>query len=55
MLGINMKPEEIIKFYEKYNLKLDKKVGLLPLPLRKNFKWVRTSNISSNYILSIVN
>ena len=50
-----VKPEEIIKFYEKYNLKLDKKVGLLPLPLRKNFKWVRTSNISSNYILSIVN
>ena len=50
-----IKPEEIINFYKEYNLKLDKKVGLLPLPLIKNFKWVRTSNISSNYILSIVN
>ena len=50
-----IKPEEIINFYEEYNLKLDKKVGLLPLPLIKNFKWVRTSNTSSNYILSIVN
>ncbi|MDC3024181.1 bifunctional 2-polyprenyl-6-hydroxyphenol methylase/3-demethylubiquinol 3-O-methyltransferase UbiG [Alphaproteobacteria bacterium] len=50
-----IQPNEIIEFYEKYKLKLDKKIGLFPLPIGKNFKWIRTSNISSNYILSIIN
>ncbi len=48
-------PDEITKFYEQYNLKLDRKVGLFPIPCGKNFKWIRTSKISSNYILSIIN
>ena len=50
-----IKPDEIIGFYEKYNLILDKQVGLFPIPCNKNFKWIRTSKISSNYILSIIN
>ena len=50
-----IKPDEIINFYEKYGFKLDKKVGLLPIPCGKNFKWIRTSRASSNYILSIIN
>ena len=50
-----IKPNEIVEFYEKYNLKLDKKVGLFPIPCKKNFKWIRTSKVSSNYILSIIN
>ena len=48
-------PDEITKLYEKYKFKLDKKVGLFPIPCGKNFKWIRTSRISSNYILSIIN
>ena len=50
-----IKPKEIIEFYEKHKLKLDKKAGLFPVPIRKNFNWIRTSKISSNYILSIIN
>ena len=50
-----IKPNEITEFYEKYNLRLDKKVGLFPIPFGSNFKWIRTSSVSSNYILSMVN
>ena len=39
-----LKPEEITEFYKKYNLKLDKKVGLFPVPCGKNFKWIRFKN-----------
>ena len=50
-----IKPNEIIECSEKYNIYLDKKLGLLPIPFGKNFKWIRTKSISSNYILSLIN
>ena len=50
-----IKPCEILKCSEKYKIHLDKKSGLLPIPFGKSFKWIRTKNISSNYILSLIN
>ena len=50
-----IKPYEIVKHAEKFGIILDKKAGLFPVPLVKNFRWIRTSNISSNYILSLLN
>lgn len=48
-----VKPEEIEEFANKYGFLLDKKCGLLPLPIGSNFNWIRTNGVSSNYILSL--
>ena len=50
-----IKPAEIIRFAKKHNFKIDKKCGLFPIPSNKNFNWIRVNNVSSNYILSLVN
>ena len=50
-----LKPDEIINFSSKYNINYDKQCGLLPIPCKRNFKWIRTKNVLSNYILSLVN
>ena len=50
-----IKPEEIVRCSEKRNIFLDKKSGLLPIPIGKNFKWIRINNVTSNYILSLIN
>tara|TARA_B100000029_G_scaffold479979_1_gene527557 strand:- start:10 stop:723 length:714 start_codon:yes stop_codon:yes gene_type:complete len=50
-----IKPCEILKCSEKYKIHLDKKSGLFPIPFGKSFKWIRTKNVSSNYILSLIN
>ena len=50
-----IKPCDILICSEKYKIHLDKKSGLLQIPFGWSFKWIRTKNITSNYILSLIN
>ncbi len=50
-----LKPAEIIKIAKNSNLRLDKLVGLFPLPSIGSLKWIRIKNYKSNYILSLTN
>ena len=50
-----IKPEEIVEYAKKYNIRLDKKSGLFPIPSARNFNWIRTGSTCTNYILSLVN
>ena len=50
-----VKPKEIILAAKKFNIKLDKVEGLLPIPLISAIDWIRIKNVKANYILSLKN
>ncbi len=50
-----IKPEEIITLAKENKLKVDKLVGLLPLPTMSQFRWIRIKNTKANYIISFIN
>ena len=50
-----IKPEEILKLSNQKNFKLDKIKGLLAIPTLNGYKWIRTNNTKTNYIISIIN
>ena len=50
-----IKPEEILKLSKQKNFKLDKIKGLLAIPTLNGYKWIRTNNTKTNYIISIIN
>ena len=53
--NLYLKPSEILNYGENFGLKIDKIVGLFPLPNLGGVQWIRTKNTSSNYILSMTN
>ena len=48
-----LKPSEILEICAKKDFFLDKIVGLNPIPFLGKLEWIRSTNVTVNYIMSL--